>query len=101
MSVLHLVGARFTVTGRRDDMSCASPYTAMHQPTAGPPGAFCMPRTDSSPDRSPAPHLEMGRAFMRSQLLLVAVELGLFGALAAGPLAADALRERLGLHPRG
>ena len=53
-------------------------------------------------DPSPARILEVGTAFWASKTLLSAVELGLFSALAeGGPLAAEALRNRLGLHPRG
>lgn len=45
--------------------------------------------------------MELGLAFWGSKTLLSAVELGVFSELAdAGPLDADALRERLGLHPR-
>jgi precorrin-6B methylase 2 len=45
--------------------------------------------------------LELGFAFWGSKTLLSAIELGVFSELAgAGPLDDDALRERLGLHPR-
>lgn len=44
--------------------------------------------------------LQTGMAFWGSKALLSAVELGLFTALADGPLSAEQLRERLGLHPR-
>jgi O-methyltransferase domain/Dimerisation domain len=45
--------------------------------------------------------LELGFAFWGSKTLLSAIELGVFSELAgAGPLDGDALRERLGLHPR-
>ena len=44
--------------------------------------------------------MELGIAFWGSKTLLSAVELGLFSQLADGPLDAEALRERLGLHPR-
>jgi precorrin-6B methylase 2 len=44
--------------------------------------------------------LELSFAFFGSKALLSAVELGLFTELAHGPLDADALRQRLGLHPR-
>lgn len=50
---------------------------------------------------TPEPITQLGSAFMASKALLSAVELGLFTALAAGPLDAEALRQRLGLHPRG
>ena len=50
---------------------------------------------------SPEGILQLGTAFWASKTLLSAIELGLFTELAAsGPLDADALRERLGLHPR-
>jgi precorrin-6B methylase 2 len=44
--------------------------------------------------------MQLASGFWPSKALLSAVELNLFGALAAGPLAAEALRERLGIHPR-
>ncbi len=45
--------------------------------------------------------LQLGFGFWGSKTLLSAVELGLFTELAdAGPLDGEALRERLGLHPR-
>ena len=45
--------------------------------------------------------MQLGTGFWASKTLLSAVELGLFSELAAsGPLDAEALRERLGLHPR-
>ena len=45
--------------------------------------------------------MKLGMAYWGSKVLLSAVEVGLFSVLAeAGPLGADALRERLGLHPR-
>jgi hypothetical protein len=49
---------------------------------------------------SPRKILELGRGFMSAKVLLAATKLGVFDALADGPLTADALRERLGLHPR-
>jgi hypothetical protein len=46
--------------------------------------------------------MRLGTAFWGSKTLLSAVELGVFSELAgAGALDAEALRERLGLHPRG
>ena len=53
----------------------------------------------AAPD--PAAILELGMGFWASKTLLSAVELGLFTELADGPLDAEALRARLGLHPRG
>jgi hypothetical protein len=44
--------------------------------------------------------LELSFAFLGSKALLSAVELGLFTELAHGPLDAEPLRQRLGLHPR-
>ena len=50
---------------------------------------------------SPAGIMHLGSAFWGSKTLLSAIELGLFSELAAsGPLDADVLRERLGLHER-
>ncbi len=45
--------------------------------------------------------MQLGTAFWGSKTLLSAVELKLFAALSeSGPLNADQLRDRLGLHPR-
>ena len=44
--------------------------------------------------------MQLGLGFWGSKTLLSAVELGLFTALAHGPLDAEAIRERLKLHPR-
>lgn len=44
--------------------------------------------------------LDLSFAFFGSKALLSAVELGLFTELAPGPLDADALQQRLQLHPR-
>ena len=50
---------------------------------------------------SPDAIMQLGLGFWGSKVLLSAVELGVFSALAEeGTLDADALRERLGLHPR-
>jgi O-methyltransferase domain/Dimerisation domain len=52
-------------------------------------------------DPSPAQILEIGMGFWASKTLLSAVELGLFTALAAGPMTGAELERALGLHPRG
>lgn len=44
--------------------------------------------------------MQLGLGFWASKTLLSAVELGLFTALAEGPLPAEAVGERLDLHPR-
>jgi hypothetical protein len=44
--------------------------------------------------------LQLATGFWASKVLLSAVELGVFGALAAEPLDADTLRLRLGIHER-
>ncbi|HVV70175.1 MAG TPA: methyltransferase [Verrucomicrobiae bacterium] len=49
---------------------------------------------------SPDHILQTGLGFWASKTLLSAVELGVFTELAKGPLDAEALRQRLGLHPR-
>jgi hypothetical protein len=54
------------------------------------------PTTPPTPDHI----LATGLAFWQSKVLLSAVELGLFTALADGPLTAEQLRRRLDLHPR-
>src|SRR5687767_5810749 len=52
--------------------------------------------------QSPTPEhiLQLGLGFWGSKTLLSAVELGLFSELAKGPLDAEGLRQRLGLHQR-
>jgi hypothetical protein len=45
--------------------------------------------------------MQVGLGFWGSKTTLSAVELGLFTELARGPLDAETLRARLGLHPRG
>src|SRR6266699_1827781 len=45
--------------------------------------------------------MQLGFGYWGSKTLLSAVELGLFTALATGPHDAEALTQRLGLHPRG
>jgi hypothetical protein len=52
------------------------------------------------PPITPERIFELGFAYWGSKTLLSAVELGVFTELARGPLDAEALRERLGLHPR-
>ncbi len=52
--------------------------------------------TQLSPERI----LQTGLAFWASKTLLSAIELGVFGELAHGAESFDALRGRLGLHPR-
>lgn len=49
---------------------------------------------------TPGQILQLGLGFWGSKALLSAVELGVFTELAKEPLSAEALRERLGLHPR-
>lgn len=56
-------------------------------------------RLDGEP--SPERIQQLGSAFRASRALLSAVELGVFTALASGPLDSDALAERVGIHPRG
>ncbi|WP_328609553.1 acetylserotonin O-methyltransferase [Amycolatopsis sp. NBC_00345] len=50
---------------------------------------------------SPHPIIEIGVAFWQSKALLSAVELGVFGALADGPMTAGQLSRELGLRSRG
>lgn len=53
-----------------------------------------------SNDPTPEGIMQFGMAFWGSKTLLSAVELGVFTALAGQPLTGEALRKRLGLHPR-
>ena len=63
-----------------------------------------VPIRHQSQQRTPPPSadhiMQTGVGFMASKVLLSAVELGVFTELAAGPLDAATLRQRLGLHPR-
>lgn len=71
--------------------------------------AFAEAATHLHPTHStlpePAPSLDYilqtGFGFFASKTAFSAVELGLFTELAKGPLDAESLRQRLGLHPRG
>ena len=56
-----------------------------------------MQRAPMRPDRIMA----IGHGFKAAKTLLSAIELGLFTALADGPLDGEALRQRLDLHARG
>jgi O-methyltransferase domain/Dimerisation domain len=58
---------------------------------SGPPGTPAEPRRI----------FELALAFRKSKALLSAVELGVFTALAQGPLDAAGLAGRIGVHPRG
>jgi hypothetical protein len=49
---------------------------------------------------NPEKIIQTGLAFWPSKVLLSAIEMGLFTLLAQGPESLDALRTRLGLHPR-
>src|SRR5687767_7455502 len=55
---------------------------------------------DAAPAITPDRILQLGFGYWGSKTLLSAVELGVFTELAQGPLTAESLRERLGLHPR-
>ena len=54
-----------------------------------------------APDVTTDRIMEIGHAFRASKALLSAVELGVFTALADGPLDAAALRKRVDIHERG
>ena len=47
------------------------------------------------------PIVELANAFRKAKVLLSAVELDVFSALAEKPLTADALRQKIGIHDRG
>ncbi len=69
--------------------------TATEQVT-GSQGARPLTAEPPGPDRI----LELGLGFWGAKALLSAVELGVFTELTSGPLEAEALRARLGLHAR-
>ena len=50
---------------------------------------------------SPDQIIQLANGFRGAKVLMSAVELGVFSALAEGPLDLDALRLRIGVHPRG
>jgi O-methyltransferase domain/Dimerisation domain len=56
---------------------------------------------DAAGMMTPERIMQVGLGFWGSKVLLSAVGLGLFTVLARAPLDAEALRARLGLHPRG
>src|SRR5262245_65403359 len=58
------------------------------------------PEVATDMDLSPAHIIQLGVGFWGPKTLLSAIELGVFTELATGALAAESLRERLGLHPR-
>lgn len=71
----------------------------LHEEAPIPPGEIApafVPSTAVTPDAI----LQLGTGFWAPKTLLSAVELGLFTELAQGPLEAEALRQRLGLHER-
>lgn len=83
----------------------------MNTPTTIEPLIAALPANATShghPPQHPAKHLapnpdhilQTGLGFWASKTLLSATELGLFTELARGPLDADTLRARLGLHER-
>ena len=51
-------------------------------------------------DPTPAKIVDIARGFQRTKVLFAASKLGLFDALAGGPLTGEELRVALGLHPR-
>jgi hypothetical protein len=59
------------------------------------------PRSESPESLTPEAILQLGLGFWASKTLLSAVELGVFTHLGHGPLPADELIQRTGLHQRG
>ncbi|WP_308425216.1 methyltransferase family protein, partial [Wenjunlia tyrosinilytica] len=62
--------------------------------------SFAPEASDADPP-SPNAIFELTSAYRASRVLTAAVELDLFGMLAAGPAGEERIREELGLHPRG
>lgn len=59
-------------------------------------------RLDRHSERvAPDALLELGNGFRSARVLMSAVELGVFSALASGPMVLEPLQRRIGLHPRG
>jgi SAM-dependent methyltransferase len=65
-------------------------------------GRTCLPKTGAD-SQAPTPDriVDLAYAFWQSKALLSAVELGVFTALAEGPLDLETLTARTGIHPRG
>ena len=59
-----------------------------------------MPAAQAASHPSPEAIMQIGMGFWASKTLLSAIELGLFTELAASPMTAGELTERLSLHPR-
>ncbi len=59
-----------------------------------------LPVADTTREPSLDHVIQIGLGFWASKTLLTATEIGLFTHLADGPLDAETLRQRLGLHPR-
>jgi FAD/FMN-containing dehydrogenase len=72
------------------------------QPTSGRVSGAQLSAVKHENQPTPEAIMQLGTAFWGSKTLMSAAELGVFSELAgAGALDAEALRERLGLHPRG
>jgi len=83
-------------------MSTAIHLSKVRRPLS-PPRASRRARSKRAPASAPTPDriLQLGTGFFGARTVLSAAELGLFTELARGPLDAETLRRRLGLHPRG
>jgi hypothetical protein len=77
-----------------DALAAASAQSRAHKPNLNvlSTGEVAEPKPDGI--------MQLGLGFWGSKTLLSAVELGVFTELAKGPLDSEALRNRLGLHPR-
>ena len=73
---------------------------ALNHPGLQVSGAAGTGRNNGAPALSPDRLLQLGTGFLAAKTVLSAAELGLFTELAKGPLDAETLRTRLGLHPR-
>ena len=69
--------------------------------TVAPSSGQTLSSTSTSEPVTPDAILRLGLGFWGAKALLSAVELGIFTELSKGPLDAESLRERFGLHPRG
>jgi SAM-dependent methyltransferase len=70
-------------------------------PVAAPPGSPTAGGPPSGQPVLPTGLLQLGGGYQASKTFLSATELGVFNVLADGPLDELALRERVGIHPRG
>jgi O-methyltransferase domain/Dimerisation domain len=87
-----------TIESMLDEMQ---PRTPAADTPKGPPGHDQLTDHAVNEPITPAHIFKIAYAFREAKVLFSAVELGIFTALADGPMEYDSLRNRIGLHERG